>query len=962
MKRCAKERPPAPGTAPTPRPRMTAKTTGQSYSRLQMRMRMRRLKGLVLLVLTLSVQGVFPFAWPSSITQAAAMADPTGRTITEVRIEGNRTINEDRIRAVILSRAGRPLDQDTVDVDLKALQQRNWFTHVTVTYLEDPGRDGIILVYQVEEMPVLGEVEFRGRSKISQKLIEENTGLKSGARADYLRNMAAVGQIRRLYQEKGYLMAEVKLLEGGQPDDRKVVFQIFEGPKFQVNSVKFEGNTVFTSPHLATKLSHGRRLLGLLPGKYDEEGPEEDARTIIETYQALGYFECQCEPVVRHTGKLGAVELVYVISEGPLYTVREIRFEGIEKFTEEELREGLVMHSGEPLRDDTRQRDSNLLRQKYSAIGCIDINILPEPRFTDTPGVVDLVYNIQEGNQYILGEINIQGNERTRDKVIRRELLSAGLLPGEPLDGTRIEQAHQRLGALQYFHTTPEMGGEPIEIKITNRRGPDEPYGEVAPIDLEELIQARFQSPDDPPPIPPLLPPIEAPAPGAGAVPFGSGGAFERAPGELPAIPVPVPPPPGNIPPRQGFLAAPDPVDSSGSGTFPAMPGLNMNDVGPDLQEPFANRSPHNVATQVEPRRSYANLDVGVSEAPTGRVLLGVGASSFGGFSGNLIIHERNFDIFNIPRSPREVFNGQAFRGAGQEFRLELSPGTLVNRALVSFREPRLFDLEEPIGFSASGYTFQRVFPDFAFNEQRGGGRFSLGKQFGPQIYADVATRVEAVRLFDIQFPAPAELFAAQGNTFLTTIRPSIFFDNRNDPFLPSAGSYAELAYEQGFGTFTFPKVTVEGRQHFTLGSRPDDTGKRILSLRGFFGIAGRDTPVYERFYAGDFRSMRGFQFRGVGPRVLGVNVGGILTSVGSVEYQFPITPNDRLQLVVFSDFGTVENDYKFETFRAAVGGGVRVSVPALGPLPLAFDFAYPVAKAPGDETRLFTFFIGAFW
>ncbi|CAN5776566.1 hypothetical protein BH23PLA1_BH23PLA1_24400 [soil metagenome] len=958
MTSCAMERPPAPGTAPTAWSRTTATRFG------------RQRPGLALLVLTLSALGAWTFDSTAQAQglgqgQGRSSADPTGRTISEVRIEGNRSIAEHQIRALMLSRAGRELDLDTVDADLRSLKRKNWFSHVSVTYQDDPVSSGsIILIYQVEEMPILTEVEYRGRTKISQKQLEENTGLKPGARADYLRNMAAVGQIRRLYQEKGYMMAEVHLLEGGQPEDRKVVFQIFEGPKFQVNSVKFEGNTVFTGPHLATKLSHGRRLLGLLPGRYDEEGPEEDARTLIETYQALGYFECQCEPVVRHTGKLGAVELVYVISEGPQYTVREIRFDGNDKLSEEELRDGLVMHSGEPLRDDVRQRDAITLRQKYSSIGCIDINILPEPRFTDTPGVVDLVYHIEEGDQYILGQIHVRGNERTRDKVIRRELLSAGLLPGEPLDGTRIEQAHQRLGALQYFHTSPEMGGEPIQIKITNRRSADEPYGEVAEIDLDEIIRARFQSPDDPPPIPPLLPPIEAPAPGLGTVPFGSGGAFERAPGELPAIPVPVPPPPGAFPPVRGRGGVPvvPPPNTTPPGTLPPLPGLNMHDVGPDLQEPFANRSPHNIATQVEPRRSYADLDVGVSEAPTGRILLGVGASSFGGFSGNLIIHERNFDILNIPRSPREVFNGQAFRGAGQEFRLELSPGTLVNRALVSFREPRLFDLEEPVGFSASGYSFQRVYPGFAFNEQRGGGRFSVGKQFGPQIYADVATRVEAVRLFDIRYPAPAELFAAQGNTFLTTIRPSIFFDNRNDPFLPSAGSYAEMAYEHGFGTFNFPKFTIEGRQHFTLGSRPDDTGKRILSLRGFFGIAGRDTPVYERFYAGDFRSMRGFQFRGVGPRVLGVNVGGILTTVGSIEYQFPVTPNDRLQLVVFSDFGTVENDYKFETFRAAVGAGVRVSVPALGPLPLAFDLAYPVAKAPGDETRLFTFFIGAFW
>ena len=107
---------------------------------------------------------------------------------------------------------------------------------------------------------------------------------------------------------------------------------------------------------------------------------------------------------------------------------------------------------------------------------------------------------------------------------------------------------------------------------------------------------------------------------------------------------------------------------------------------------------------------------------------------------------------------------------------------------------------------------------------------------------------------------------------------------------------------------------------------------------------------------------MRGFAFRGVGPHVLGDNVGGILTAIGSVEYQFPWTANDQLQQVVFCDFGTVEADYSFTSFRAAVGTGLRVVIPAFGPLPLAFDLAFPVSKEEGDRTRYFTFFIGAFW
>lgn len=891
----------------------------------------------------------------------AGAAIPEG-PVTRVRIEGNSSITEDQIRAKLKSRPGRPLHQDIVEADIKALHATKWFSDAKAFYDPDPNGKGYILIFQVTEMPVLKAVEFRGRSKVSLKDLEENTGLKAGARADRVRTLAAVRQIRQLYEDKGYELAEVKLIEGGKDGDVRVVFEIFEGPKFQVGGIAFEGNTVFPDATLRTKIGSRPPILGLAFGKYHKEGPEEDARKLVDYYHGLGYFEAKVTPVVRAGAHPGDLRLTFVISEGVQYKVREIRFEGNQKLATAALREGLVLHSGQPFSDALRTLDAASLRSKYSRIGCIDIQIAPEPTFTATPGVVDLVYKVEEGDQYILGKIEIKGNARTREKVIRREFVQSGLLPGEPLDGTRIEGAKQRLGNLQYFVTAPDQG-KPIEIKIVNRRPPDQPYGEVAAPDLDAVVRTRLQSGDDPPPIPRRPAEPLAPGPGPGVVPFGSEGAFDPQVDTLPPLPVPGPPSDLFSQPPGGRRVAPPVGSGEPIGTFPSLPGGNATDVGPDRQEPFPNRSFADIATQVEPApggsgRSYADIDVQVDEAPTGRVLLGVGASSFGGLSGNLIVHEKNFDLFAFPRSARELVSGQAFRGAGQDFRLELSPGTLINRAVVSFREPYLFD--RPISLGVSGYTFSRLYPDF--NESRGGGRFSLGRQFGTQTYADVAVRVEDVGFSGFRSPAPADYLAASGHTFLASLRPSVRFDNRNDPFVPSKGQYLELAFEQGWGDFTFPKFTAEGRQHFTLGSRPDQTGKRILTMRGFFGVSGRDTPVYERFYAGDFRSMRGFAYRGVGPRILGSNIGGILTAIGSVEYQFPLIANDQLQAVVFSDFGTVEPDYDFTTFRAAVGAGLRVVVPALGPLPLAFDLAFPVSQADGDVTRNFTFFIGAFW
>jgi outer membrane protein insertion porin family len=133
------------------------------------------------------------------------------------------------------------------------------------------------------------------------------------------------------------------------------------------------------------------------------------------------------------------------------------------------------------------------------------------------------------------------------------------------------------------------------------------------------------------------------------------------------------------------------------------------------------------------------------------------------------------------------------------------------------------------------------------------------------------------------------------------------------------------------------------------------------VTLRGQFGYTGEDTPIFEKFFAGGYQSFRGFRFRGVSPRVYDVTVGGEFLTLGTVEYMVPLMANDSVQAVVFSDFGTVEENVTFRHFRASVGAGLRITVPALGPVPLALDWAVPVADQPYDDRQLFAFYFGVF-
>jgi outer membrane protein insertion porin family len=226
----------------------------------------------------------------------------------------------------------------------------------------------------------------------------------------------------------------------------------------------------------------------------------------------------------------------------------------------------------------------------------------------------------------------------------------------------------------------------------------------------------------------------------------------------------------------------------------------------------------------------------------------------------------------------------------------------------------------------------------------------------GTMTYVDFSAWAEEVDFFGYRTPAPADYLAASGYSQLYAIMPSLRIDNRNNPLMPTKGQYANFSVEQGFGTFTFTKFDAEGRMYIPTFSRPDGTGKQFFTLRGHYGVATEGTPVYERFFAGNFGSLRGFQYRSVSPHVFSVPTGGLMMAVGSVEYQFPWNAKDTFNQILFCDFGTVTGNYQLNEMRVSIGTGLKVSLPMFGPMPFEFDLAFPVMHAFGDKFQPFNF------
>jgi outer membrane protein insertion porin family len=352
------------------------------------------------------------------------------------------------------------------------------------------------------------------------------------------------------------------------------------------------------------------------------------------------------------------------------------------------------------------------------------------------------------------------------------------------------------------------------------------------------------------------------------------------------------------------------------------------------------------------------DIHVGLTEGQTGRLMLGVAVNSDAGLVGQILLDEQNFDWMRFPTSWEDFASGRAWRGGGQRFRLEAAPGTEVQRYLVSFQEPYLWDT--PITFGLSGSYFDRRYVDW--DEQRLGGRTFLGYQWTENdVSATLAYRAENVNIRNISAPTLEELAEVEGDNSLHGFRLGIANDTRDSPFLATQGHFVEVSFEQVVGSFIYPRGTLDARKYFLLRERPDHSGRHVLTLSTSVGITGKDTPIYENFYAGGYSTLRGFDFRGVSPvdPTFGVRVGGEFKWVNSVEYLFPLTADDMIHGVAFVDFGTVEQDIEIEDFRVAPGFGFRITVPAMGPAPIALDFGFPIVSADFDDEQMFSFNIG---
>ena len=389
------------------------------------------------------------------LAAAVARAQGPPPIISKIDIAGNQRVEDDAIRIHITQQAGRPLDQTAVDADIKSIYRMGFFESVTAHVEQQGGRN--VLVYRVRERPQITDVKFYGMKAIrsNDDKIVAAVKVHPGAILDPVAIKETINAVTQVYADQGYTDAKVTFKPIPQPDNTAFgEFDVVEGSKVEITKIEFVGNHAFSASVLKSNMETRTysRLLSWFTGwgALDQKKLQEDVDRITAFYYDNGYLNVLIAPprVVRSGAQ---ITIVITIDEGTPYRVGRINIEGNLKFPRRDLRKLLTMKSGELFRGSTLQRQVLALSDFYSNRGYAYVNVDPRTQLVHTTKRVNVVFVINPGHEVIVDRINISGNTKTSDKVIRREIQ---VQEQEPYSAEEIRDSKVRLDRLGFFSDT----------------------------------------------------------------------------------------------------------------------------------------------------------------------------------------------------------------------------------------------------------------------------------------------------------------------------------------------------------------------------------------------------------------------------------------------------------------------------------------------------------------------------
>jgi outer membrane protein insertion porin family len=393
----------------------------------------------------------------------------------DVQYAGPKTVSREKILSQMRTAVGQPYNDGVVEQDIRNLYKTGELQNVRI--FGEPSGDGVKVTVVVQTRSVVTEIEIDGAQRFSARRIRREIKIKMNAPASEDSLTEARQKIIDLYRRFGYndVGVEYRLDTNEGRATSRVIFTINEGERGAVSRVRFEGNTAFGDRTLRHQMkTKPKTLISFLDksGRLDETQFQEDLDKIREWYQNHGYVDVEIKDV-RKERLNGRMTLVIAINEGIKYHVGKLRFVGFTATNEKTIRALIKMKEGAVYSPKGLKDDAKTLADGYGSGGYVDLDLRPQSTPAG-PGVIDITYNVQEGVRSFVQRINIVGNSRTKDKVIRREVLVA---PGDLFSTTRVETSKKRLENLGYFskvETYPQdtevPGRKDLTIEVEEKR------------------------------------------------------------------------------------------------------------------------------------------------------------------------------------------------------------------------------------------------------------------------------------------------------------------------------------------------------------------------------------------------------------------------------------------------------------------------------------------------------------
>jgi outer membrane protein insertion porin family len=400
---------------------------------------------------------------------APAASQTLGPVVKEIEVEyvGPKSVSKSVILANMRTTVGQPYSAPAVEEDIRNLYATGFFVNLRIS--DEPLADGVKVIVIVQPKPLVKEIVIKGASRLPEKRVKKEVKSKPGDPLSEQQVATDAEKVKELYQNKGFNKVEVNYkIDVNEEFGRAVVtLNITENQRAFVTQVDFVGNKVLPTKELRKQLKTRKKdWLSWFnkSGLYKDDQFKDDLKKLRDHYQSKGYIDMAVKDIKFVYPEKDRMTVVITVFEGIQYTVGKVQIEGNQMYNTNVVRGRLKMLDAQVYSPQGLEKDVEAIKDLYGEKGYIDTYVTPERLANVENGKMDLVYKIKEGPQSFVEKIVIQGNNKTKDKVLRREL---ALAPGEVYDSVKAKASKARLENLGYFS---KVEVNPQETAVPNRK------------------------------------------------------------------------------------------------------------------------------------------------------------------------------------------------------------------------------------------------------------------------------------------------------------------------------------------------------------------------------------------------------------------------------------------------------------------------------------------------------------